>query len=79
MIAVLRSQFLLRKTPDRHLFTAWYLIVDRQESKRCGDASHSKALRAKPERQFRFREALGVRARPRVAFYSIAALSLIAF
>jgi len=34
MIAVLRSQFFLRKPPDRHLFTAGYLIVDRQECTR---------------------------------------------
>ena len=31
MIAVLRSQFLSRKAPDRDLFTAGYLTVDRQE------------------------------------------------
>jgi len=39
--------------------------------KRCEDASHSKALRAKRDKPKNpFREALGVRTRPRVAFGS---------
>src|SRR5207253_7997136 len=48
------------------LNTCTWQVNDR---KRCDDASHSKALRAKslPD-AFLFREALGVRTRPRVAF-----------
>ena len=40
MIAALRSQFVSRRTPVRHLFTAGYLTVDRQQARRCENASH---------------------------------------
>jgi len=45
MIAVLRSQFPSKKTPDRHLFTARYLSADRQERKRREDACALQKLR----------------------------------